>query len=114
MAMMVRYRYHDRNKKRQKKGKWIKGKYNFEKWLYEPCKDGDTLICSECEHPSYDDSDYGYQLFPYCPFCGAEMENQDYWRGDRMKDKKEIDYQCRRKAPCFSYGDIRRLSLTFL
>ena len=58
-----------------KKGKWIKGTFNFKTFLYEPCKNGSYRICSECNHVAYDDSDYGEQLFPYCPFCGAKMEN---------------------------------------
>jgi rubrerythrin len=64
-----------------KKGKWIKGKFNFIKRMYEPCEDnavyGVKYICSECNNTAYSDSDWGERLFPYCPFCGAEMENGD-------------------------------------
>lgn len=62
----------------EKKGKWIRGTLNFITWLYEPCEDGGLYICSECKHVAYSDTDYGERLFPYCPFCGAEMENPDY------------------------------------
>lgn len=65
-----------------KKGKWIKGKFNFTKKMYEPCEDNAVYdvkhICSECNNAAYSDPYWGERLFPYCPFCGAEMENQDY------------------------------------
>ena len=66
----------------RKKGKWIKGRYNFTKRMYEPCEYNVVdarFICSECNTGAYSDADWGERLFPYCPFCGAEMENQDYW-----------------------------------
>ena len=68
--------------KETKKGKWIKGRFNFTKRMYEPCEDNTVdarYICSECNNKAYSDADWGERLFPYCPFCGAEMENQDYW-----------------------------------
>lgn len=67
-----------------KKGKWIerKCKYNSLKRIYEPCDDNAVCsvrhFCSECNNVAYSDSAWGERLFPYCPFCGAEMENQDY------------------------------------
>lgn len=33
------------------------------------------IYCSECNHEAYWDSDYGQQLFDYCPYCGAKMLN---------------------------------------
>lgn len=31
-------------------------------------------VCSCCENEAYWDSDYGQQLFGWCPWCGAKME----------------------------------------
>lgn len=31
------------------------------------------IYCSECENEAYWDTDYGQQLFDYCPYCGAKM-----------------------------------------
>lgn len=33
----------------------------------------DIKVCSECGREAYWDTDYGQQLFDYCPFCGARM-----------------------------------------
>lgn len=46
----------------KRSGKWIKGKNSF-------------YYCSSCNHEAYWDTDYGQQLFDYCPYCGARMEN---------------------------------------
>ena len=37
--------------------------------------DGTTtfFICSVCHKEAYWDTDYGQQLFDYCPYCGAKM-----------------------------------------
>ena len=35
------------------------------------------IMCSVCGEEAYWDTDYGQQLFDYCPYCGAEM------RGDK-------------------------------
>lgn len=44
------------------------------KWLH---LNSDSFIsCSECEHEAYWDTDYGQQLFDYCPYCGAKMEQE--------------------------------------
>ena len=62
------------------KAKWVKGHLDYKKGKYvadETYKYG-IDICSNCKQPAFDDSDYGYQLTPYCPWCGAEMENSDY------------------------------------
>ena len=32
------------------------------------------IYCSECENEAYWDTDYGQQLFDYCPYCGARMD----------------------------------------
>ncbi len=34
---------------------------------------GDAYYCSNCEEEAYWDTDYGQQLFDYCPNCGAKM-----------------------------------------
>jgi hypothetical protein len=31
------------------------------------------IYCSECKNEAYWDTDYGQQLFDYCPYCGAKM-----------------------------------------
>lgn len=30
-------------------------------------------FCSVCRNEAYWDTDYGQQLFDYCPYCGADM-----------------------------------------
>ena len=61
------------------KGKWVGWRYDEKgKIVADENKDG-LHMCSVCKEFAYDDSDYGEQLFPYCPFCGAEMENQTYF-----------------------------------
>lgn len=35
--------------------------------------DSNIIFCSECNHEAYWDTDYGQQLFDYCPYCGARM-----------------------------------------
>lgn len=42
------------------------------KWLH--FKDDSIKFCSECKHEAYWDTDYGQQLFDYCPYCGARMD----------------------------------------
>ena len=32
------------------------------------------IICSVCHKEAYWDTDYGQQLFDYCPYCGAKMD----------------------------------------
>lgn len=46
-----------------KRGRWEKDekRNSFEKF------------CSICKHEAYWDTDYGQQLFDYCPYCGARM-----------------------------------------
>ena len=60
-------------------GKWIDGKDIPESerrrhpYSYLPeCK-----YCSECHNEAYWDTDYGQQLFDYCPYCGAKMDGED-------------------------------------
>ena len=31
------------------------------------------MFCSVCRNEAYWDTDYGQQLFDYCPYCGAKM-----------------------------------------
>ena len=33
----------------------------------------DIKSCSICGNEAYWDTDYGQQLFDYCPYCGADM-----------------------------------------
>lgn len=33
-----------------------------------------VYYCSECHEEAYWDTDYGQQLFEYCPYCGAKMD----------------------------------------
>ena len=44
-----------------KRGKWFH--INNDGFIY----------CSECNNEAYWDTDYGQQLFDYCPYCGAKM-----------------------------------------
>ena len=55
-----------------KKGKWIKGidVQNRKPYFHL----ADALYCSVCHEEAYRDTDYGQQLFAYCPNCGARME----------------------------------------
>jgi len=32
--------------------------------------------CSRCRHEAYWDTDYGQQLFDYCPYCGLKQKEQ--------------------------------------
>ena len=34
-------------------------------------------FCSVCRNEAYWDTDYGQQLFDYCPYCGAIMDGED-------------------------------------
>lgn len=34
-------------------------------------------FCSVCRNEAYWDTDYGQQLFDYCPYCGARMDLGD-------------------------------------
>ena len=61
-----------------KHGKWINGlevpEYERRKHPYVYLN-GDTY-CSECFAEAYWDTDYGQQLFKYCPNCGAKMDGE--------------------------------------
>ena len=35
--------------------------------------------CSVCGREAFDDSDWGEQLFDFCPYCGADMRGE--WDG---------------------------------
>lgn len=41
------------------------------KWYH--INNEDFIYCSECNNEAYWDTDYGQQLFDYCPYCGAKM-----------------------------------------
>ena len=47
-----------------KRGKWHR--INNEGFIY----------CSKCHKEAYWDTDYGQQLFDYCPYCGAKMSTE--------------------------------------
>lgn len=57
-----------------KHGRWIKGSETkmIKKNRYLIL--ADAMYCSECENEAYWDTDYGQQLFDYCPNCGARMD----------------------------------------
>lgn len=40
------------------------------KWL---ANDSGTYFCSVCDSEAYWDTDYGQQLFGWCPYCGTDM-----------------------------------------
>lgn len=35
------------------------------------------MFCSVCRNEAYWDTDYGQQLFDYCPYCGARMDGEN-------------------------------------
>ena len=39
-------------------------------------KGADTCECSVCKRKGFSDSDYGFIATPYCPNCGAKMEDK--------------------------------------
>lgn len=41
-------------------------------WWFHINDEG-IVYCSECNNEAYWDTDYGQQLFDYCPYCGAKM-----------------------------------------
>lgn len=55
----------------RKRGKWVKAK---------PRSGKVGIVCSSCGNEAYWDSDYGQQLFDWCPYCGSyngeESENE--------------------------------------
>ena len=63
-----------------KRGKWTHGddmppmKYKNGKPIkFWEC----NLYCSSCGHEAYCDTDWGDQLFDFCPYCGAKMEDEE-------------------------------------
>lgn len=44
-------------------------------WIYKN-KNSDIMICSNCKEEAYWDTDYGQQLFDYCPYCGTRMRKE--------------------------------------
>jgi hypothetical protein len=34
-------------------------------------------FCSKCDSEAYWDTDYGQQLFDFCPDCGADMRKKE-------------------------------------
>ena len=65
--------YHSCDKDKEDYMKTVK---NFkQKWFKECAKwiGTDIKFCSICGNEAYWDTDYGQQLFDYCPYCGADM-----------------------------------------
>ena len=55
-----------------KSGFWVRGnKLNSWKGKWKPSES--IWYCSNCNNEAYWDTDYGQQLFDYCPNCGATM-----------------------------------------
>lgn len=48
------------------KRKGIEYNYKTKSWW-------NGYYCSNCLESAYCDTDFGDQLFPFCPWCGAEM-----------------------------------------
>lgn len=44
------------------------------KWEKDEKRNSFEKFCSVCKHEAYWDTDYGQQLFDYCPYCGARMD----------------------------------------
>lgn len=54
------------------RGEWKRGR-EFSSYPRVPFI-SDAYYCSNCEEEAYWDTDYGQQLFGFCPNCGAKME----------------------------------------
>lgn len=58
-----------------KRGEWKKGKD------FPSCPRvkfiSDAYYCSVCENEAFYDTDYGQQLFNFCPNCGADMRKNE-------------------------------------
>jgi len=63
--------YEQGKKDAVKHGEWKKGKD------FPSCPRvkfiSDAYYCSVCENEAFYDTDYGQQLFNFCPNCGADM-----------------------------------------
>jgi hypothetical protein len=55
-------------------GEWKRGR-EFSSYPRVPFI-SDAYYCSNCEEEAYWDTDYGQQLFGFCPNCGAKMEDK--------------------------------------
>ena len=44
------------------------------KWENPKSVGNGIIYCSVCRNEAYWDTDYGQQLFDYCPYCGAKMK----------------------------------------
>lgn len=47
------------------------------KWIYGMLENCNQYYCSECGNEAYWDTDYGQQLFDFCPRCGAKMRGAE-------------------------------------
>jgi len=50
---------------------WVEGKVFKNPKNYFPS----ITYCKKCKHEAYYDTDFGAQLFKFCPFCGEKMKN---------------------------------------
>ena len=48
---------------------------NCANWIYKYHEGITNWICSNCKNEAYYDTDYGQQLFDFCPYCGYNMKN---------------------------------------
>jgi hypothetical protein len=56
------------------RGEWKKG-IDFSSYPRVPFLPS-AYYCSNCEGEAYWDTDYGQQLFGFCPNCGAKMDKE--------------------------------------
>ena len=47
------------------------------RWICPVSVGNGIKFCSVCHNEAYWDTDYGQQLFDYCPYCGARMDLKD-------------------------------------
>ena len=53
--------------------KFKQAKLRSGKWENPKSIENGIMYCSVCRNEAYWDTDYGQQLFDYCPYCGAKM-----------------------------------------
>ena len=75
-----------------KEEKWLLGSYAGEKyeWVAHKGFEQNVYGCSVCGNEAYWDTDYGQQLFRYCPYCGARMIDFEEKEDDDEKYKRYV------------------------